>query len=37
MEFAADGPAVKKNLRVPFCSLFGEKLEQDASKTLGNK
>jgi para-nitrobenzyl esterase len=37
MELAADGPVVKKGLRVPFCSLFSEKLEQDMAKALGQK
>jgi para-nitrobenzyl esterase len=37
LEFAADGPVVKKGLRVPFCSLFGEKVAQDESKALEKK
>jgi para-nitrobenzyl esterase len=37
IEFSADGPVVKKGLRVPFCSLFGEKVKQDESKALGQK
>ena len=32
LELAADGPVAKKGLRVPFCSLFGEKVGQDESK-----
>ena len=37
LEFAADGPVMKKGLRVPYCSLFGEKIEQDISKALGQR
>jgi hypothetical protein len=35
LEFAADGPVVRKGLRVPFYSLFSEKVQQDESKALG--
>ena len=37
LELAADGPVIRKGLRVPFCSLFGEKLEQDLSRALERK
>jgi para-nitrobenzyl esterase len=34
LEFAADGPVVKKALREPFCSLFSEKMAEDKAKAL---
>jgi len=37
LEFAADGPVAKKGLRVPFCSFFVEKVNQEEFKAFGQK
>jgi para-nitrobenzyl esterase len=34
LEFAPIGPVVKMGLRVPFCSLFGERVQKNESNAL---